>query len=48
MRTFNYSQFNIGVEEEYIVIVPQTRELISHEQRIVMEYQKVIKDKSKG
>jgi carboxylate-amine ligase len=48
MATLNYSQFNIGVEEEYMVIDPKTRELISHEQRIVLEGQKVIKDKVKA
>lgn len=48
MANLNYSQFNIGVEEEYMVIDPKTRELKSHEQKIVAEGQKVIKDKVKA
>src|ERR1035437_2519410 len=48
MATLNYSQFNIGVEEEYMVMDPETRELKSHEQKIVLEGQKVIKDKVKA
>lgn len=42
------SQFTIGVEEEYMVIDPVTRELTSHEQRIVIEGQKTLKDKVKA
>ncbi|MGB4725057.1 MAG: carboxylate-amine ligase [Sediminibacterium sp.] len=42
------SQFTIGVEEEYMVIDPITRELTSHEQRIVIEGQKTLKDKVKA
>ena len=37
------SQFTIGVEEEYMVINPLTRELTSHEQQIVIEGAKDIK-----
>ncbi len=48
MRPFSYKHFTLGIEEEYMVIDPQTRELKSHEQRIVTEGQKVIKDKVKA
>ncbi|MFT4024930.1 MAG: YbdK family carboxylate-amine ligase [Flavihumibacter sp.] len=48
MSSINYSQFTIGVEEEYMVLDPQTRELKSHEQKIVLEGQKIIKDKVKA
>lgn len=48
MATLNYKTFTLGVEEEYMVIDPVTRELKSHEQRIVHEGQKVIKDKVKA
>ncbi len=44
----NYKSFTLGVEEEYMVIDPESRELKSHEQRIVQEGQKVIKDKVKA
>ncbi|MGE5106953.1 MAG: carboxylate-amine ligase [Sphingobacteriales bacterium] len=48
MAGINYKHFTLGVEEEYMVIDPQTRELKSHEQKIVTEGQKVIKDKVKA
>ncbi|WEK33752.1 MAG: carboxylate-amine ligase [Candidatus Pseudobacter hemicellulosilyticus] len=48
MAHIPYSQFTLGIEEEYMVIDPLTRELKSHEQRIVTEGQKVIKDKVKA
>jgi carboxylate-amine ligase len=48
MANLNYRHFTLGVEEEYMVIDPQTRELKSHEQRIVHEGQKLIKDKVKA
>src|ERR1044071_2744190 len=48
MATLNYKTFTLGVEEEYMVLDPQTRELKSHEQKIVHEGQKVIKDKVKA
>src|ERR1044071_3710087 len=48
MATLNYKTFTLGVEEEYMVLDPQTRELRSHEQKIVHEGQKVIKDKVKA
>jgi carboxylate-amine ligase len=46
--TLNYKGFTLGVEEEYMVLDPETRELKSHEQKIVQEGQKVIKDKVKA
>jgi carboxylate-amine ligase len=48
MATLNYKSFTLGVEEEYMVLDPATGELKSHEQRIVHEGQKVIKDKVKA
>ena len=48
MVTLNYKNFTLGVEEEYMVLDPATHELKSHEQRIVQEGQKVIKDKVKA
>ncbi|HEX7902876.1 MAG TPA: carboxylate-amine ligase [Chitinophagaceae bacterium] len=44
----NYKTFTLGVEEEYMVVDPTTHELKSHEQKIVHEGQKVIKDKVKA
>ena len=46
--TLNYKTFTLGVEEEYMVLDPFTYELKSHEQRIVQEGQKTIKDKVKA
>ena len=48
MANINYHHFTIGVEEEYFVIDPATRELASHDQKIVHEGQKIIKDKVKA
>lgn len=48
MSNISYKNFTLGVEEEYMVIDPHTRELKSHEQKIVTEGQKVIKDKVKA
>lgn len=48
MAHANFKQFTLGIEEEYMVMDPQTRELKSHEQRIVTEGQKVIRDKVKA
>ena len=48
MAEINYSNFTLGIEEEYMVIDPNSRELKSHEQRIVSEGQKMIKDKVKA
>ncbi len=46
--SLNYKSFTLGVEEEYMVLDPVTYELKSHEQRIVQEGQKIIKDKVKA
>lgn len=48
MANISYKHFTLGVEEEYMVIDPESRELKSHEQKIVHEGQKVIKDKVKA
>ena len=48
MNGINYQQFTIGVEEEYMVFDPSTKELKSHEQKIVTEGQKVLKEKVKA
>src|SRR5690348_6625399 len=48
MGTLNFKNFTLGVEEEYMVIDPVTKELKSHEQKIVHEGQKIIKDKVKA
>ena len=48
MGHLNYKHFTLGIEEEYMVIDPATRELKSHEQKIVHEGQKIIKDKVKA
>jgi len=48
MGYLNYKSFTLGVEEEYMVLDPETRELKSHEQKIVQEGQKIIKDKVKA
>ena len=48
MASLNYKSFTLGVEEEYMVLDPATHELKSHEQKIVQEGQKVIKDKVKA
>ncbi|MGZ8545507.1 MAG: glutamate-cysteine ligase family protein, partial [Flavisolibacter sp.] len=44
----SFKHFTLGIEEEYMVIDPQTRELKSHEQKIVQEGQKIIRDKVKA
>ncbi|MDI9359153.1 MAG: carboxylate-amine ligase [Phycisphaerales bacterium] len=44
----NFKQFTVGIEEEYMVLQPVTRELISHEQKIVIEGQKIFQDKVKA
>ena len=46
--TLNYKTFTLGVEEEYMVIDPVTKELKSHEQKIVTEGQKFLDDKVKA
>src|SRR5450631_1614409 len=48
MSNLSYKHFTLGVEEEYMVLDPVSRELKSHEQKIVLEGQKVIKDKVKA
>jgi glutamate---cysteine ligase / carboxylate-amine ligase len=48
MAALNYKSFTLGVEEEYMVLDPVTFELKSHEQKIVQEGQKAIKDKVKA
>jgi len=48
MAALNYKQFTLGVEEEFMVIDPHTRELKSHEQKIVQEGQKILNDKVKA
>src|SRR5438128_10900446 len=48
MANINYSHFTLGIEEEYMVLDPISRELKSHQQKIVTEGQKVIKDKVKA
>lgn len=44
----SYKQFTLGIEEEYMIIDPVSKELKSHEQKIVTEGQKVIRDKVKA
>jgi carboxylate-amine ligase len=44
----NFKHFTLGVEEEYLILDTTTKELKSHEQRIVLEGQKMIKDKVKA
>ncbi len=48
MGPVDYKKFTVGVEEEYMVIDPVTRELKSHEQRIVEEGHKILKEKVKA
>lgn len=48
MANINYKNFTLGIEEEYMVLDPATRELKSHEQKIVLEGQKKLKDKVKA
>src|SRR6476620_4206137 len=48
MANINYKTFTLGVEEEYMVMDPASKELKSHEQKIVQEGQKMIKDKVKA
>src|SRR5215469_5192731 len=48
MADINYGNFTLGIEEEYMVLDPETRELKSHEQKIVTEGQKIIRDKVKA
>lgn len=48
MAGISYKHFTLGVEEEYMVLDPVTEELKSHEQKIVQEGEKIIKDKVKA
>ncbi len=48
MPGLSYKHFTLGIEEEYMVLDPLTRELKSHEQRIVQEGHKLISDKVKA
>src|SRR3954451_1235760 len=48
MGYLNFKHFTLGIEEEYMVINPETRELTSHEQKIVTEGHRMIKDKVKA
>jgi carboxylate-amine ligase len=48
MLHLNYKHFTLGVEEEYMVTDPVSKELKSHQQKIVQEGQKIIKDKVKA
>jgi len=48
MAHISYKHFTLGVEEEYMVVDPETRELKSHEQKIVIDGQKIIMDKVKA
>lgn len=44
----NLQQFTIGIEEEYMVVDPSTRELVSHHQKIVESAQKDLSDRVKA
>jgi carboxylate-amine ligase len=44
----NLTQFTIGIEEEYMVLDPASKELKSHQQAIVNEGEKTFKDKIKA
>ncbi|TAE13609.1 MAG: carboxylate-amine ligase [Bacteroidetes bacterium] len=46
--SLNYKHFTLGVEEEYMVMNVETKELQGHDQKIVHEAYKVIKDKVKA
>src|SRR5438045_2701056 len=48
MADISFKNFTLGVEEEYMVIDPESWELKSREKKIVHEGQKVIKDKVKA
>jgi glutamate---cysteine ligase / carboxylate-amine ligase len=48
MAHLNFKHFTLGIEEEYMVLDPETRELKSHEKRIVQEGERIIKEKIKA
>ncbi|HLT54092.1 MAG TPA: carboxylate-amine ligase [Flavobacteriaceae bacterium] len=41
-------KFTLGIEEEYQVICPETRELVSHDQKIVVEAEKHLNEQVKA
>jgi carboxylate-amine ligase len=41
-------QFTLGIEEEYQIIDPESRELTSHDQQIVKEAERIIPDQAKA
>lgn len=41
-------EFTLGIEEEYMVVNPETRELTSHDQRIVEQASRVLDDQVKA
>jgi carboxylate-amine ligase len=47
-QSMNLQQFTIGIEEEYMVVDPVSGELKSHEQKIVEQAHRVIKDQVKA
>ena len=48
MKNELYKSFTLGVEEEYMVIDPISKELKSHDQKIVLVGQALLKDKVKA
>ncbi len=48
MAANNLQQFTIGVEEEYMVLDPSSKELKSHQQAIVNEGEKLFKERIKA
>lgn len=48
MANPHYKHFSIGIEEEYMVLDPETRDLRSHEQFIIREGEKRLKDRVKA
>mgnify|MGYP003453985085 CR=1 FL=1 len=42
------NEFTLGIEEEYMVVDPVTRELTSHDQKIVESAQRIHKDQVKA
>jgi len=44
----DYKLFTVGIEEEYMVIDPKSKGLVSHEQKIVLEGQKNFGEKIKA
>lgn len=48
MTNPDFKSFTLGIEEEYMVMDPLTMELKSHDQKIVADGQKLLKDKVKA